>query len=129
MKYRLQQFMMGRHGTDDLGQALNILALGVMVLGLFVPQLSSLAMVVLIVCFYRMFSRNTYARSHENEQYLQWKNKLTKWCSIRVIRFKNRKMYLYFKCPSCKQDLRVPRGKGDVTITCPICKTEIKKWS
>lgn len=129
MKYKLQQFMMGRYGTDNLGQALNVLALVAMVVGLFLPQVSFLAMMVLIVCFFRMFSRNTYARSQENDQYLQWKNKVTKWCSIRIVRFKNRKVYLYFKCPSCKQDLRVPRGKGNVTITCPICKTEIKKRS
>ena len=129
MKYKLQQFMAGRNGIDDLGKALNILVFALMVGGMLLPQLSSLGIALFVVGYFRIFSRDTYKRSQENAWYLSKKNMVTKWFTIRILRFKNRKMYLYFKCPSCGQDLRVPKGKGDVIITCPICKTEIKKRS
>ena len=32
-----------------------------------------------------------------------------------------------FVCPTCKQKLRVPRGKGKISITCPKCATSFIK--
>ncbi|MFR9190485.1 MAG: hypothetical protein ACLVL7_09865 [Anaerotruncus massiliensis (ex Togo et al. 2019)] len=29
-----------------------------------------------------------------------------------------------FRCPSCGQKVRVPRGKGRICITCPRCRVE-----
>ena len=31
------------------------------------------------------------------------------------------KEHRYFKCPNCGQQLRVPRGKGKITVTCRGC--------
>jgi len=31
------------------------------------------------------------------------------------------KEHCYFKCPNCGQQLRVPRGKGKITVTCRSC--------
>ena len=31
------------------------------------------------------------------------------------------KEHRYFKCPNCGQQLRVPRGKGKITINCRNC--------
>ena len=38
------------------------------------------------------------------------------------------KQYKYFHCPQCRQQLRVPRGKGRLRVTCTRCgnKFEIK---
>ena len=44
-------------------------------------------------------------------------------------RFKNRKQYKYFRCPSCKAWLRLPRGKGVVTVTCSRCHTSFTQKS
>ena len=33
-------------------------------------------------------------------------------------RFAQRKQYKFFKCPMCKQEVRVPRGHGKICITC-----------
>ncbi len=31
------------------------------------------------------------------------------------------KEHRYFRCPSCGQQLRVPKGKGKITVTCRSC--------
>ena len=30
------------------------------------------------------------------------------------------------ECPSCRQKLRVPRGKGILQVTCPKCQNQMK---
>lgn len=34
--------------------------------------------------------------------------------------------YLVIDCPKCTTRLRLPKGKGKLTITCPNCKNEFK---
>ena len=48
-----------------------------------------------------------------------------KFCS----RIKDRRENRIYKCPSCKQRIRVPRGKGKIAITCPQCRTEFIRKS
>ncbi len=58
-------------------------------------------------------------------------------CEIRAVVKKNnlkkrwaqRSTYRFFKCPQCKQTVRVPKGRGKICITCPKCKTEFIKKS
>ena len=38
-----------------------------------------------------------------------------------------RRKYKVFICPTCKQKLRVPRGKGKISISCPKCGTSFIK--
>ena len=33
----------------------------------------------------------------------------------------------YFNCPKCRQTVRVPRGKGKISITCPKCREKFIK--
>ena len=46
--------------------------------------------------------------------------------SLFVARFISGKTHKYFTCPNCRQKLRVPKGNGRITITCPKCKTQFK---
>ena len=41
----------------------------------------------------------------------------------------NRKVYHYYRCPKCRQKLRVPRGRGRIQISCPRCGTQFIKKS
>jgi hypothetical protein len=38
-------------------------------------------------------------------------------------------VYCYYYCPNCKQQVRVPAGKGKVRITCPRCEHKFETYS
>ncbi|MBE7002596.1 MAG: hypothetical protein E7421_07940 [Ruminococcaceae bacterium] len=117
----LRHFMLGRYGTDKLN--MTILGVGVIcsVLVMFVRlpvldlALTVLAYGLMIWAIFRMFSRNTYKRYQENRKYLRF-----------LERLKDRE-HRYFECPRCRQPVRVPRGKGKISITCPKCKEKFVK--
>lgn len=127
MKEKLQRFMMGRYGADQFGQFLNIVVLILLVLGLFgVPLMSTLGIALVIYETYRMFSRNGQQRAAENEAYLRKQAQVKRWLTTRQKRFAQRKTYRYLRCPSCRQELRVPKDREEITVvSCPKCHTQI----
>lgn len=112
----LRQFMMGRYGTDKL----NMLILGTGLVISLVCMFIRVPLVNLILtvisyglmgwAIFRTLSRNTYKRYQENRKYL-----------MLLQRIKD-KEHRYFDCPRCRQQVRVPRGKGKIAISCPKCK-------
>ena len=116
-----RHFMQGRYGGDKLNIALVWVAFGAYLLSLFVP-LAGIKLALLLVYYglliwaiFRMLSRNTYKRYQENRKYLRL-----------IDRIKDRQ-HKYFDCPRCRQQVRVPRGKGKISITCPKCKEKFVK--
>ena len=131
MKRRFMEFMSGRYGADQLSRFTLAVSLILLVLNFFTNLriIYLAALIVLAWCYFRMFSRNITKRSAENQKYLNmvWKSK------VKFGKFKNRivqsKDYHIYKCPSCGQKIRIPRGKGKICITCPKCRTEFEKKS
>ncbi|MBR4692799.1 MAG: hypothetical protein IKP17_08575 [Oscillospiraceae bacterium] len=129
MKFRnwMAQTMAGRYGTDPLNRALNIATLVFLVLSLFIGGSSVggliwvLAILSLVWSTFRTFSRNIGKRSAENEAYLRLTGRLRSRFGGAGDRFRQRKDYRFFRCPSCGTWLRVPRGKGKLSITCRQC--------
>lgn len=125
-----QRFMSGRYGYDRFNRFLSIASLVLFVAGLlFSPLLYWLGILTLGYCYFRMLSRNIQKRYQENAKYMALENKAAGWFSTRRVRFKQRGQYRYFRCPHCRQELRVPRGKGRISITCPKCGTQFVKKS
>lgn len=121
--------MRGRYGPDQLSLFLLVLYFIITIISTFVglPILSYVALVLVIWCWFRLFSKNTYKRSAENTRFLRMVYPITsRYHSIKK-RWKDRKTHKYYKCPKCKQELRVPKGRGEITITCPKCKTKFDK--
>ena len=112
----LRGFMAGRYGTDKLNMVILSVGLAVSLLSVFFrrPPVNLLLVVLsyglMIWAIFRTLSRNTYKRYQENRKFLQVINRL-----------KDRHNR-YFDCPKCRQLVRVPRGKGKISITCPRCK-------
>lgn len=122
LRDRLRQFMAGRYGLDQLGRALNILTFALLALSFFGVRFAwFLAILCLIWGTFRTYSRNIPRRQAENAAYLRLTGKIRAPISGALSRFRQRKDYRFFVCPSCKARLRVPRGKGTLNITCRQC--------
>jgi len=126
MRERFRRFMHGRYGTDQLGKLLAFLSVFFVALSLFLRNLGGLilwaaALILLLVCYFRMFSSNLDRRRAENERYLSFVKGIGAYFQGKKRRFKQRKDYRFFDCPQCGVTARVPRGKGRIRITCPKC--------
>ncbi|MDO4739822.1 MAG: hypothetical protein Q4A66_04065 [Eubacteriales bacterium] len=129
-KYNFIRFMQGRYGgADKLNRVLLYGAIAIMLLNMFfgIPLVNLLVWVMYGYAIFRMFSRNMSARYRENEKFEQLWNKLRTECKQFTVRMKNSKQYKYFTCPKCKSRLKLPRGVGEVTVTCGKCGEKIKK--
>ena len=131
MKERLQRFMYGRYGVDALGKFIIGAALVICVLNLFIHSFifSILIWALLIYSYYRMFSKNVQKRYNENVKFLNFKTRIVGKFKKEQSYMKQRKTHHIYKCPTCKQKIRIPNGKGRICITCPKCKTQFTKIS
>ncbi len=123
------RFMSGRYGADQLSYAMVIGALVLTLTGALsrLGLLTLMADALLIVVFIRMFSKDRLRRAHENQVYLEKTQNVRRAVTEWINRMKNSKKYRYFTCPKCKKRLRVPRGVGNVTITCKNCGEKFDK--
>lgn len=126
----LSRFMAGRYGTDQLNTALTVVWLVVWLLTIITGWaiLSSVSLVLVLITLFRSFSRKIDRRRAENARFLQ----LVRPLNRRLKNLKNRlkdKDHRYFRCPNCKQQMRVPRGKGRITVHCRSCGTTFEEKS
>lgn len=131
MKEKLRNFMIGRYGIDSFSKFLMGVALVLCILDIFVNNvfINSWFVVIIVYVYYRMFSRNHNKRYQENIKFLQIKNKAMSKFQSQKRMMQQRKTHHIYKCPTCNQKIRIPKGKGRICITCPKCKTEFTKTS
>ena len=135
MKEQIGRFMAGRYGNDKLNQFMMAVFLGCAVLNLFVRNayvstvLNSWECLLILLVYIRMFSRNISKRYAENQKYLALENRLRRFWGQKRYLIQQRKEYHIYKCPGCKQKIRIPRGKGKISIRCPKCGEEFIKNS
>ena len=131
MKEKLRRFMTGRYGIDAYSRFLMALFFVLWFINLFAGKTSIyyLSSFVMLYMYFRIFSRNCVKRYNENLKYLQIKDKVIRRLRSEKSQMEQRKTHHIYKCPTCKQKIRVPRGKGRICITCPKCKTEFTKTS
>lgn len=131
MRQKLQQFMYGRYGFDDLSKIYLMLTIVCIVVSMFTKKsiFYLLGVALLIYTYYRAFSRQTAKRQMENQKFLNLRYQAKVRQNKRKVRREQKKIYRFYKCPSCKQTVRVPKGRGKICITCPKCKMEFIKKS
>ena len=114
----------GRYGSDQLSRAViyGSIILLFLSFALGIHLFWTLSILGYGWAVFRIFSRNTEKRRAENVLYLQKTEKLRTQIRQAKVRFRNRKQYKYFKCPHCRTRMRLTRGCGEKSVTCPNCK-------
>ena len=128
-RQKMMQFMQGRYGADQFSKFLIYLSLILLVITLFWHNnfIYYIAVIALVYSYFRILSRNISKRYAENQKYLSLRYKAVgKFNSIK-LRIKDSKTHKIFRCPSCSQKIRVPKGKGRISIKCPKCRIEFIK--
>lgn len=116
---KIQQAMRGRYGRfDELNKILLVITLILSLVDRWIPFYigNLLGLLSFGLLLYRFFSKRIYPRSNENQKFLKGWQKL-----------KAQRQYKYFKCPNCKQEMRAPRGKGKIKVTCKNCQQQFIK--
>lgn len=135
MREKLLRFMTGRYGMDELSRALCIAAMVCVLLSSFFRRLAVFTMIYYVGCILlvgavlRMLSRNVAKRQAENREFLVLCGDARRFAATKRQQWEQRKTYRFFKCPDCRQRVRVPRGHGKICITCPKCRREFVKKS
>ena len=122
----MRRLMWGRCGVDQLNLFLLIVSVILSLAGSFLSRISAACWLVgvllslvsyalLIWYFIRFFSRNLEKRARENRRFLNFK---ARWTD---------RQHRYYRCPNCKQIVRVPRGRGKICIKCPKCSEKFLK--
>ena len=116
MMWKVQDFMRGRNGFDELNRALTV---GYLVLFLLanifrIPILATIQLILFVFILYRTFSRKIWDRQQENQTY-------TDFVHLQKMRWQYRGQYKVFRCSSCRKIIRVPAKKGRIEVTCPKC--------
>ena len=126
---KFSQFMYGRYGTDSLNRFIISVWLIESILNLFLHSviLYLFGTFLCILVFFRMFSKNIVKRRRENALWYEFTVKLKKSFRLLTIRFRDRNVSHFFKCPKCKAPIRMPKKVGKFNIRCTKCGNVFQK--
>ena len=123
--------MMGRNGVDELARFESIFVWILLLVSIFSRMwiFDLLAMALIVHMYFRILSRDVSKRYEENQKYVNFRyNAVVKW-DKKKKRIAQRRNYRFYKCPMCRQEVRVPKGHGKIQITCPKCRETFIKRS
>jgi hypothetical protein len=105
-------------------------------IALFSPRyLWPVALILLGLVIFRATSRNFTKRQAELRKFEIFFSRVSdfldkmfrpvmNWINKCKSRRDLKKTYKYVKCRYCKKQLRVPKNKGKIKVTCPECKNQ-----
>ncbi len=118
LKQKFMNFMIGRNGTDELSQA--IVGGGIILYFVYLMTgegiFNIISTAALFYALFRVFSKNISARSDENRTFM-------KYIQYAKMKWECRKTHKVFLCKKCGKIVRVPKGKGRIEVTCPVCRS------
>ena len=120
IRWYIQKFMVGRNGRDELQLFSMWIAVLLIILSplitkvVHIPIADTLAFIIMAYSVFRFCSKEVYKRREENQKFLRELEFLK-------LRISVRKTHKIYRCKGCGRKIRVPRGKGKIEITCPLC--------
>lgn len=127
---KFYKLMYGRYGIDEFYYFFLYLYIILVCISLFlkIPYLFWLELIIFVIMFYRVFSKNISRRKKENRIYLKVRNKMIKPFQVIKRNWKDRKDFIYKRCHRCKTTLRIPlpTERGIKHATCPKCKRKLR---
>lgn len=131
MKARIERFMHGRYGMDNLNRALSIAIIALCLISFITRSaLLEIAYILILALYvFRTMSKNTEKRVAENYAYLRLVGKPKGAFQKVRRRISQSRTHRFYKCPACRNTLRVPKGKGKIKISCPKCSASFEKRS
>lgn len=129
LSYKFARFMYGRNGLDSLNFFLIIISMCISLAASFKPLylMQPISSAILVWVIYRFFSKNLQKRYKENMKFCSIKSSFFGKFKLLKNKFRDRKTHRYYSCPLCKTTLRVPKGRGKISIKCPKCECKIIK--
>jgi DNA-directed RNA polymerase subunit RPC12/RpoP len=108
--------MYGRNGVDDCCRVVIAAAIMAYFFAVIFRQSiwSFISLVLLYYALFRMLSKNKEKRMLENQKFINYLQAFK-------LNFEQRKTHRIFVCNRCGKKVRVPKGKGKIEITCPLC--------
>lgn len=130
---KVRNFMYGRNGIDKLTYGLLVIYCIIAVVKIFFRGITAAWIIISVIQYlflafiiYRIFSKNLQKRYNENfkfEQFFKaWKPYL-EHMKLRITFFKTHR---FRTCKSCDEFLRLKKGRGKRTVTCPKCGKELR---
>lgn len=129
------RLMYGRYGFDQLNLFLLVAwlvldLLSILFRSMHLNIVSTVLYILAYACviweLFRMFSRNYDNRRRENDWFADHTGPVTHRFRQKRAQLRDRN-HKYFRCPNCNQVLRVPKGKGKISIRCRNCGTSFQK--
>ena len=130
---KIIRFMYGRYGVDDLYKFLFKCFFCLVLINLIFHNtiLFYIELLIFVITFYRVLSKNIYKRRRENEKFLNFKKNMLKPFTNIKRNYRDRKQYVYKKCHNCKTTLRLPLPSkiGINHVKCPEWKKRLTVFS
>ena len=132
----MRYVMSRRCGLDELNNFIMLIGFIFVIIALFTHKwiFVLFGAIFVTLCYMRVFSTNIDKRKTENDVYMRYMGNVVRSADYikLIVKMKLRsisdKEYVYFVCSSCKQVIRLPKGKNKVSVRCPKCgATFIKK--
>lgn len=128
---RIADWFKDRRGPEELANFCVVVALVLVVINIFASQLwiTIVALALVAYAVWRMCSKNVVGRAKENVTFLRMLGPVRPWVQDPSAAMSETRTYKHVKCPNCGQKIRLPRGKGNLRVTCPTCHEKFESKS